>query len=524
MSQGRSVFVGAVLPYAGKLSATELNAIGWMVCDGQPLKVKENPELFAAIGTSSGGDGNTSFNIPNYEGYFLRGLDKSSTVDPDAGARTAAQSGGATGAQPGTVQGWATGLPVTPFHARVPHVPSDDHDAYSGTGPDMLVDSDPQTFSSNGGGDKESRPTNAYVRFIIATVDGVALPTAAVIAYAGDIPDQSGVLAKAYRACDGQPSSSATGSPDEALFAAIGYTHGGDGQTTFNRPDYRGRFLRGVDPMALQDPDADARLEMQPGGSTGRNTGSVQPYATAPPKNPYTISVAIGSDDKFSSTSNGHDNSMYTNTATNVAFTASGGDRETRPVNIGVDYFIFAEVDPQTVDVIPAGAVVAFPAELETAPTQWLRCDGSPLNSDPKGEYGELFAAIGYSNGGSGGLFNLPDYQGYFLRGTDHQAGHDPDAATRVAPVTTTTPPSGCTGDHVGSKQGSATGQPASGPITGPIGHMPTADEVNAAAIWCSTVAEWDGEQDPQVGGGDKESRPCNAAVDFYIKYAVATA
>lgn len=61
------------------------------------------------------------------------------------------------------------------------------------------------------------------------------------------------------------------------LFAAIGTAFGsGNGSTTFNLPDLRGQFLRGVDGAAGRDPGASSRTAMHSGGNTGNNVGSVQ--------------------------------------------------------------------------------------------------------------------------------------------------------------------------------------------------------------------------------------------------------
>lgn len=61
------------------------------------------------------------------------------------------------------------------------------------------------------------------------------------------------------------------------LFSEIGTTHGqGDGSTTFNVPNYRGRFLRGVAGGQTIDPDRASRTAMATGGNTGDNVGSVQ--------------------------------------------------------------------------------------------------------------------------------------------------------------------------------------------------------------------------------------------------------
>lgn len=80
-----------------------------------------------------------------------------------------------------------------------------------------------------------------------------------------------------YLICDGSAVSRTTYAD---LFAAIGEYHGhGDGSTTFNVPDYRGRFLRGVDNSAGNDPDKASRTAMATGGNTGNNVGSVQGHA-----------------------------------------------------------------------------------------------------------------------------------------------------------------------------------------------------------------------------------------------------
>ncbi len=96
----------------------------------------------------------------------------------------------------------------------------------------------------------------------------------------------------------------------------------------------------------------------------------------------------------------------------------------------------------------PVGTIEAFGGT--TVPDGWLLCDGSEVS---RIIYPNLYNAIS-TNWGAGDestTFNLPDLRGRFLRGTDHGAGTDPDAAARTAQNTL-----GNSGDNVGSVQNEA--------------------------------------------------------------------
>jgi len=57
-------------PYVGeiRLFAGGFPPVGWMLCDGASLAVAGNDLLFQVIGTTYGGDGQTTFNLPNLVG------------------------------------------------------------------------------------------------------------------------------------------------------------------------------------------------------------------------------------------------------------------------------------------------------------------------------------------------------------------------------------------------------------------------------------------------------------------------
>ncbi len=68
----------------------------WIPCDGRELPVSEYPELYAVLGDLYGGSSG-KFNVPDYRGTFIRGVDSGSGVDPDVEKRKAAKNGEPTG-------------------------------------------------------------------------------------------------------------------------------------------------------------------------------------------------------------------------------------------------------------------------------------------------------------------------------------------------------------------------------------------------------------------------------------------
>jgi microcystin-dependent protein len=56
-------------PYVGEIRifAGNFPPVGWMFCDGNQLPISENETLFQLIGTTYGGDGQSTFNLPNLQ-------------------------------------------------------------------------------------------------------------------------------------------------------------------------------------------------------------------------------------------------------------------------------------------------------------------------------------------------------------------------------------------------------------------------------------------------------------------------
>ena len=120
---------------------------------------------------------------------------------------------------------------------------------------------------------------NKQVTDAMAKQEGIAVPPGTIMAYGGPISEESKLELKnkGWLLCDGKEASR-TEFAD--LWKVIGETWGtGDRVRTFNLPDLRGVFLRGVNGERdgkYGDPDASSRTNLVRGGSRGNNVGSFQ--------------------------------------------------------------------------------------------------------------------------------------------------------------------------------------------------------------------------------------------------------
>lgn len=164
------MFTGIVVAYAGtKLPDPD----AWEWCDGRSVS-KDDPKyaaLFEAIGAIHGGDANPNFQLPDYRGRFLRGVDRGAGRDPDAASRRPPgdNNTGNPGDQVGSVQGDGVGQhehTIGPLalgwsnigNGSAHRIVTDDGPSWSGYD---------KTQRTQSGGGKESRPINAYVNYII---------------------------------------------------------------------------------------------------------------------------------------------------------------------------------------------------------------------------------------------------------------------------------------------------------------------------------------------------------------------
>ncbi|GHC65194.1 tail fiber protein [Roseibacillus persicicus] len=178
---------GLVSPFAGA-SPPE----GWLLCNGQELNRIDYPELFATIGTAHGTSSETTFNLPDYRGLFLRGVDgpdgTNSDRDPDSATRIAIAPGGNTGNTLGSVQDDSFKAHRHFIASTQAPISGDDGDLVTQAGtlvwrrvnsngglggfPDLAYefggnDEEATVGEASLSGSNETRPKNAYVNYII---------------------------------------------------------------------------------------------------------------------------------------------------------------------------------------------------------------------------------------------------------------------------------------------------------------------------------------------------------------------
>lgn len=142
------------------------NNTGWILCDGSSVMQSLFPHLFRVTGYLYGGGAGT-FNIPDYRGYFLRGLAVNIEQDPGYEDRIAAKNGIAGGCgstQPCMVQIHEhayTDYTIKPALAGTSGAASQVTDSPAFT-TGLYIDNESNPLTG-----EETRPKNIYVNYII---------------------------------------------------------------------------------------------------------------------------------------------------------------------------------------------------------------------------------------------------------------------------------------------------------------------------------------------------------------------
>ena len=189
-SAATGAFLGEVVPFVGNYAPA-----GFEVANGQLLPIAFNAALFDVLGTTYGGDGKTTFALPNLTGRAVVGA---SSADP---------------------LGDVLGQPsVTLTKADLPVADGGSHAAFNDQPPSLALNEiicveGAFPTRDGGGGDLGSGPILGEVR-----------------AFAGSV----NAIPQGWLLADGQTLAIAQ---FQALYTLLGTTYGGNGTTTFQLPN-----------------------------------------------------------------------------------------------------------------------------------------------------------------------------------------------------------------------------------------------------------------------------------------------
>lgn len=237
--------------------------VGFEFCNGQLLSISGNETLFSLIGTIYGGDGQTTFALPNLQGRVIVGPDSpyplgawggtetkpltaahisNHTHGIDADVKVQMQTGTTanTSSPANAYPAPATGTPRYSDHTDEKMVAMDVSDMTTPQGAAFITDP-----NSTGNLPVNNMMPSLCMNYVIAT-QGIYPGTGSFIRttqYLGEVmmaafPDPPG----GYVRCQGQLMSI---QQNQALFSLLGTTYGGNGITTFGLPDLRGRVAIG---------------------------------------------------------------------------------------------------------------------------------------------------------------------------------------------------------------------------------------------------------------------------------------
>ena len=214
-TEGNFARLGEIYLFAGNFAPA-----GYKIANGQALPIADFEPLFNLLGTNDGGDGDTTFNLP------------------DLSSRTFIGSGAAPGRTPYTL-GQTVGTEEVTLN--ISHLPPHTHSTPPHTTPDA------KTFSTGGGQPYNNIQPSLALSHRIVTSGPFPSRTQS---HVGPDPLLGQIILSAASEAvflpNGQTPTNGqllSISQNQALFSILGINFGGNGQVNFALPDQRGRAL-----------------------------------------------------------------------------------------------------------------------------------------------------------------------------------------------------------------------------------------------------------------------------------------
>lgn len=474
--------LGTIIGYAGRLDRLPPE---WLPCDGRPIaRDGQYKPLWKVVGDTFGsGDQYSTFNLPDLRNMFIRGVDDTPNTevvpavsgrDPDAASRVPLPPSNLnSGNLPVTMQEQQV---RSHAHAITGSIQLDNNDG-GGRVYNPDAGGPPYWQTQASGNPLATVPKSLLVYFIMLVIDSEGgspqLPIGACINYWSLALPQLDTGEELWL-CDGAEQMRTDGGKTTPLYAVIGGAFGtGDGVMTYNVPDLRGRFVRGVDSSpalgsAGRDPDIAGRYAMARGGGSKGDVGSCQADQFARHCHQLAGITACAPVSMGDVTARGTQAGGW---AWDTPTCAAGGS-ETRPQNAALAFLL---VGAGAALSSPVGSIVPYGGSADPqgpAGTTWRICDGRTLADGT----------------------TLPDLRGRFLWGLPDYNGFAGSASEDYLQ------------DHVHSIQGDNYDVGASGGDVLAAGCPPDGGDMRPAG--------------PTEYTGGAETRPVNAYMHYIIRVA----
>jgi microcystin-dependent protein len=239
-------------PYLGEIRAVGFNfaPANWMLCDGQLMSIAENEALYQLLGTTYGGDGQSSFALPDLQGRIPIGTGQGTGLSPYALGATGGMEAVvlAEATMPSHSHRFAASLNQanTKLPANAVLGATDDIALYGDAAPTESLAG--ASIGPSGGSQPHTNLQRYLVINYILNVAGGVPPGGA--SDGGPDPFVGEIRLFAYNFapagwafCRGQLMQI---SQNTALFSLLGSTYGGNASTTFALPDLQESVAMGA--------------------------------------------------------------------------------------------------------------------------------------------------------------------------------------------------------------------------------------------------------------------------------------
>jgi microcystin-dependent protein len=162
-------------PFVGQVIAVGFNfaPVGWALCQGQLLPISENEVLFNLIGTTFGGDGQTTFGLPDLRGRAALGMGGGSglssyVLGQPGGVESVTLTSAQIGSHTHGLSAAATATSSIPSSSAVLGTPAAATPIYATGGVGATLTAGAVSTAPGGGQPHENRQPSLTINYIIS--------------------------------------------------------------------------------------------------------------------------------------------------------------------------------------------------------------------------------------------------------------------------------------------------------------------------------------------------------------------